>query len=231
MSLLIENLMLFNRKERFHLFAEALGLSRSGIKLDQDFRNRLGEITGLKVPELVFLAIDYHLDWIYAALYFSNMNRRVSDIKWQPKSPSDKLFSRGPKDQLKVSRTPQDIDLLIAYDVEGDTTQLLLIEAKFDTSWSNEQLKEKSEHLKNIFGPKNDEWADIATPHFLIASPREPLKVGRDVLPEWARAHKRWWIEIGGLRDIQDPSETLVRIGCCNIDGEDSKEGEFWKVL
>lgn len=232
MSDLIENLSQFNRKERFHLLAEALGMQRMENQLDPLFASRLSKLTGLKVPPRVFLAIDYHLDWLYAALQITQVEKLASDVKWNPASPRENVFSRGPEGRRRIYRTPQDIDLLIAYDEpETKIVQLLLVEAKFDTSWSNSQLEKKARHLSRIFGSDENEWAEVAVPHFLIASPREPKNLKREILPAWARVHEPWWIKIGGLHADEKAGQSLVRICCCDKAGQDSRDGNCWKVV
>ena len=61
---LIELLETLNRKERFFLIRQALGTFR----LDDEFRRRLGEATCLAIPCDAFAAMDYHLEWLAAAL-------------------------------------------------------------------------------------------------------------------------------------------------------------------
>ena len=142
MSLLIENLIQFNRKERFHLLAGALGWQRTENKLDPQFSKKICEITGLELPPKVFLAIDYHLDWLHAALVIAGEGKSSSDVKWNPAKPAHFVFPRGPEGERQISRTQRDIDLLVAYDdPKAKVAQLLLIEAKFDTSWGNPQFK------------------------------------------------------------------------------------------
>ncbi|MBW8003310.1 MAG: hypothetical protein FVQ80_15070 [Planctomycetes bacterium] len=230
MSLLLENLQLFNRKERFHLLATALPLQHSENLLDPAFAKQLEGLTGLTLPERVFLAIDYHLDWLYAALHTARMSHRASELRWSSATPLDNVFSRKVNGRQAIARSPRDIDLLLAYDDNG-RVQILLIEAKFDTSWSNSQLREKAGHLANIFGPNENEWEDLAIPHFLVASPREPQRLDWDVLPNWARKHERWWIKISGAEVNSVSSESLVRVRCCDERGTDSIDGKRWKVV
>ncbi|MHB1415078.1 MAG: hypothetical protein ACYC1C_07475 [Chloroflexota bacterium] len=67
MSDLLCLLWSFNRKERFFLVGQALG--NPSFTLSAQFRGRLGESFGLQVPENAFVAMDYHLDWLYASLF------------------------------------------------------------------------------------------------------------------------------------------------------------------
>ena len=62
---LIELLESFNRKERYFLIRQAVG----GFKLSDEFRRELGNATGLAIPQDAFAAMDYHLDWLTAALH------------------------------------------------------------------------------------------------------------------------------------------------------------------
>ena len=66
MATLLEYLESFNRKERFFLVGEALG--NPAFRLSSDFRTRLGAVFGLAIPNDALVAMDYHLDWIYASL-------------------------------------------------------------------------------------------------------------------------------------------------------------------
>ena len=70
MSAIIEYLRTFNRKERFFLVGTALG--NPAFRFDSAFSERLGGTFALEVPADVFVAMDYHLDWIYARAYLSH---------------------------------------------------------------------------------------------------------------------------------------------------------------
>ena len=66
MSAFIDYLVSFNRKERFFLVGTALG--KPTFQLDSAFSQRLSSRFALKVPADAFVAMDYHLDWIYASV-------------------------------------------------------------------------------------------------------------------------------------------------------------------
>ena len=67
MAGIIENLKAFNRKERFYLVGMAVG--NPEFTLSREFRKTLDKtLVGLHVPEQAFVAVDYHLDWIYASV-------------------------------------------------------------------------------------------------------------------------------------------------------------------
>ena len=153
-------LQLVNRKERFHLLREALG--ETTFRLDERFRTRLQSCLSdsprgaVSILPNAFVAMDYHLDWLWMAL------RLAAD------GPERDHRDRIANDGL-VSGTQQDVDLLVAFP-DGPTTHLIMIEAKGDTHWRNEQLDGKAERLKRIFSGDRP-WRDSIAPHFLLMSP------------------------------------------------------------
>src|SRR5581483_7130104 len=94
----IDYLQRFNRKERFFLVGAALG--NSGFSLSADFRASVGAALDLQIPDDAFVAMDYHLDWIYASLVLANR-----DGDCGPYANSDRL----------IRAQQADTDLLVAY--------------------------------------------------------------------------------------------------------------------
>ena len=67
MTSVVKYLKRFNRKERFLLVGWALG--NDEFRLGEEFRVALNDELGLNVPAGdCFVAMDYHLDWLYASL-------------------------------------------------------------------------------------------------------------------------------------------------------------------
>ena len=168
----IDYLRLLNRKERFHLLREALG--KTTFRLAECFRARLQCCLsdslrgGTSIPPDAFVAMDYHLDWIGMALRLSPpTNRRRA-------RPDPFPLKRIANDGL-VSGTQQDVDLLVAFPDDA-TMHLVMIEAKGDTDWSNNQLDEKAERLDWIFSVERP-WSDSISPHFLLMSPTRPTSL------------------------------------------------------
>ncbi len=163
---LIEILESFNRKERFFLIAHALGQSDSGepaFSLSDSFRK------DLSIPAdacRIFVAMDYHLDWLQAALHLY-------------RDPGKTEFSNEGK---VIEGTQRDVDLLIAYQV-GETFHLILVEAKAYASWDNGQLSCKGARLRKIFGDQGNCWPRVQ-PRFYIIGP-EPKRLKPKCLPEW----------------------------------------------
>ena len=125
MTNLIKILKSFNRKERFFLIAHALGLhSNSGepaFSLSNCFREQLNTKFDLKIPqdsEDVFVAMDYHLDWLQAALILAHTSQ----------GEKSKFCNQGKEGQV-ITGTQEDVDLLVAFQVSG-TFHLILVEAK-----------------------------------------------------------------------------------------------------
>jgi hypothetical protein len=170
MTDLITILEALNRKERFFLVGEALG--NCDFRLGSDYRKRLQGVTGMDIPSDAWVAMDYHLDWISAAVHMVAKGRDFGDI-WS-----------NPEESPIVHGTQEDVDLIIGFR-DGSKTVLILVEAKGDTSWSNKQMKSKAERLGLIFGNGNGESEGIVT-SFVLTSPSEPTeRLVTDDWPDW----------------------------------------------
>ena len=101
MSRFIEHLRSFDRKERFAVLRDALGIHPETPCLNEDFRTRLASCIQVDVPKRVFLATDYHLDWIELALH------RTQNPDLQP----GKHFTNPAPD--RINENQQDSDLLV----------------------------------------------------------------------------------------------------------------------
>ena len=110
MSAIIEYLRSFNRKKRFFLVGTALG--NPAFRLDSAFSQRLGGTFALEVPSDVFVAIDYHLDWIYASAYLSQEGVNASG---KHTNTAGLVFGN-----------QEDVDLIVAFDA-GETTHVIQV--------------------------------------------------------------------------------------------------------
>jgi hypothetical protein len=149
-----------NRKERFFLVGDALGNPK--FSLGQDYRNKLQKVTGLKIPSNAWVAMDYHIDWIAAAVHVTTNNIDLAD-KWP-----------NPESQKIVRGTQEDVDLIVGFG-DASETQLILIEAKGDTAWSNSQMKSKAARLGSIFGYGDGDRKHISA-SLVLTSPSPPTK-------------------------------------------------------
>ena len=179
MTDLIEILESFNRKERFFLIAQALGCSNCGepaFSLSDSFRKQLDEIikpTAIpEEPAKVFVAMDYHLDWLQAALILAHDGQ----------DEKSKFCNEGKEGQI-IKGTQEDVDLLVAFKA-GETFHLILVEAKAYSGWTNKQLLSKAKRLRTIFGEVGKKWSDVQ-PYFCVMSPKESEGLKRECLPKW----------------------------------------------
>jgi hypothetical protein len=205
---LVENLKVFNRRERF--FVVGWALDNSAFKLGDTFRKQLAADTGFDVPGDAFCAMDFPLDWIIGCLWLT-----------KGEQASYSMLETG-----DVNKSNDDVDLLIAYQEQGKT-HLLMIEAKGVTGWKNKQLRNKAKRLAQIFGSGEipDDWPTVE-PHFVLASPKKSSLIDVSEWPGWMKhdGQPRWWLELAlpeGLRKI-------VR---CDENGKKNAEGNFWKIV
>jgi hypothetical protein len=218
---ILEILNSFNRKERFFLIGHALGNPQ--FRLSETFRTSLSYELGIPVPEEASCWMDYHLDWIYAAL-------KVFEDGPQAHYPSPQFPSDGGSENINTKQT-EDVDLLVGFE-GGSKTHLVLIEAKGVTKFGNKQLHSKASKLGHIFG--KDQRANTASviPHFVLASPGEPRVTGHggqglDVgpLPLWMKPG-------GSLLWVQLPIPRSPRVAARfnPLTGKPDPQGGSWAV-
>ena len=213
MSLVIDALRSFDRKERFAVLREALGFDPEFPRLAHRFREKLSDCidkTGtIKCPKHAFLAMDYHLDWIEMALY------RAKSDETGPQSP----FLN--EDFPEINKNQMDVDLLVAFDRKAAgqvITHLVLIEAKAYLGWNNRQLNEKAERLRKIFG-ENGNGRNLVKPHFVLMTGKRSQGVCPDKWPNWMRSGN----EVNWL-DYDLPSR--LKITRCTEKGKPSEKGD-----
>lgn len=203
---LIALLRSFNRKERQILLGEVLRRDggEEAFRLGAGFRARLGGEIGVTVPADAYVAMDYHLDWLGTAL-------RLVAMSESGLIPNDGWFEGN----------QEDIDLLVAFEI-GDGAHLVLIEAKGVTAWDKKQQDSKARRLDRIFG--GGHVSGLATPHFVLMSPRRPVRIDTSGWPGWMRRDgKPHLLELplpGGLRK---PTR-------CDADGNDAAGGGFLRI-
>jgi len=202
---IVENLRAFNRKERFYLIGLALG--RPDFALSDNFRDRLADTFDLDVPPDAFVAMDYHLDWLYAATLLPS----VQDHK-----------TTHPNSDGLITANQEDLDLLVAFE-EGQATHLVLLECKGVTGWSNKQFCSKMARLKKIFGLDGRKYPAVQ-PHFGLISPRESKGLDKSCIPTWLLRKDQ-------LPYIKMPIPSgLVSITRCGRDGTVSSRGDHWRL-
>jgi hypothetical protein len=203
--MILGHLESFNRKERFFVVGMALG--NRTFSLCRDFRMEINRALRLDVPSKAFVAMDYHLDWLYASVYLQ-AHHNVGEVH----------------DNLKklIHAQQEDIDLVVAYQ-DGETCHIVLLEAKGVIGFTNKQMASKAARLGEIFGPKGDARPGVM-PHFAIVSPREPQLLKTEKWPRWMLVDNRIpWIELAlpvGLKKITR----------CTDQGVRAATGNHWKV-
>jgi hypothetical protein len=204
MADLLDNLKKLNRKERFWLIGQALGNPK--FTLDTTFREMLGEKLGLTIPPTAFAAMDYHLNWIYAATVMTC-------------EPVSEVYSN----ELKaIDGTQEDVDLLISYKDDVENYHLIMVEAKGDTAFDNAQFLSKMGRLKNIFNNKCH-WR--IRPHLVLMSPNPPQKLKVDECPPWLKTNGIIpWVE------LNMPRKDLFAVVRCDKNGGKSRVGGYWTL-
>lgn len=113
--------------------------------------------------------MDCHPGWIYASAHLSQ----------EGIDPS----AKHPNPCKLVSGNQEDMDLIVAFDA-GETTHLIMLEAKAETAWSNNQMDSKAKRLKAIFGEQGDRFPHLC-PHLGLMSPRPPRQLKTGNWPSW----------------------------------------------
>lgn len=206
---LIRQLQTLNRKERYWVVNAA---TQCGFEISDEFASHLKN-NGIPISQHidkseVFVAMDYHLDWIYASLFLSHQ----------------RPGSKGPfiNDIGLIKGNQEDIDLIVAFpDADNRLiTHLVMIEAKGETPWSSAQARSKGARLSAIFEPN---WPKVI-PHYRIWSPR-PTRLKSDSFPPWAKNEngQLHWLPLHMNVDLQ-------KITRCTQDCEENRRGRFWML-
>lgn len=187
---LIEILESFNRKERFFLISHVLnGRQENEFTLSPDFRKELSStFDGVEIPEppeRVFVAMDYHFDWLYASLEKWKAIKAGKPEKSTFRNPWSEFCDKHGKKVRVVRGSSEDVDLLVAFR-KGDLYHLIMVEAKAYSGWTNSQLASKAKRLQEIFG-ENGMARQEVKPHFCLIGPKESTKLETSSLPDWMK--------------------------------------------
>jgi len=195
----LDYLEAFNRKERFFLVAEATGTMHPGkaaFRLSPEFRTRLGQEVGLTIPDDAMGFMDYHLDWLHAAAVLT-----MEGKGW----PTAGL--KQPDENRVAGGNQEDVDLLVAY-LDGDVVNVVLIEAKAESSWTTKQVSSKVGRLTRIFGAAGNAVPGVV-PKVCLMSPRPSRGLG--TLPSWwMKGNEPMWLRLAapaGRRQVHRSDE------------------------
>lgn len=139
---LVDRLRSFNRKERYWVIRNALGVAGQPIPLSPQFRETLQKTINRPIPEDAWWGMDYHINWLFATAFLLNDADRRNGIN---KTSEGKYLIKG---------NQEDVDLIVAFE-----KNIILLEAKFNKNWSKKQMESKANRLdmlKKEFG-KNAE--------------------------------------------------------------------------
>ena len=206
-SELVQLLRRFNRKERYWLLVDALG--PSALHLSDDYRQRLGQILGVLVPADAWWAMDYHFDWLHAALFCLAHGVTPEDLGVQC------------NEGKAVKGNQEDMDLIVAFD-----RTLLLIEAKGAGAWSQAQMESKSQRIAALPQP---EGLDL---RLVLTSPPGAQNI---MSGQWVTVIQKSMPGSAGNPLLMPLNgfgggERLLRVARCDIKGRPDARGDCWGI-
>lgn len=210
-SMFQDTLARFNRKERYLLLEWALGAK--DFPLSDQFRSELGTEIGVDVPDRVFVAMDYHLDWLYAALELTFGDAEVGTARKRPAVPEDGDIGASP-----LTFTQEDIDLLVVFERDG-RHHVVMVEAKGYSGWTNKQLRHKARRLASIFGLDGSDYPAVR-PTLVLTGPSKSSKINTEGWPQWAADYR--------FLPMPEPVLERRQVTRCTGDGVSAKAGDYW---
>ena len=228
----IANLKRFNVKERNFLMRYALSPTLSD-SFASDLIEHLQKtgMLGLDGAKVEYFGMDYHLEWIHAALLLA-----TKELRQVGNEPSDVL------EDGQTGRI-EDVDLLVVLRKLDCNLVMVLIEAKGVDSFNKKQFTSKANRLLSIKEtPKGDlKPVGWLTPVMLLMSPKAPSE---DTCKEFAKqlapladesGRVRFWQATGeddknllwlrlkqfGEHPGQEPR--FLKVGTCNKEGQTAK--------
>ncbi|MFL9913990.1 hypothetical protein PQR75_00995 [Paraburkholderia fungorum] len=209
----------FNAKERFALIQRVLGVE---FVPHDDFLGEVLAKCGIDAkPENVFCAMDFHLDWLYAALMSHEL---------RPDEPLPLLA--GESGAFPVTGRQQDADFVICFTERPANapaiTHLLLVEAKGVGSWDTKQMRSKLAQYRAM-KPAFERNPNVR-PRLVLMSPLNPISSAtrqsaafRAVLDSFKDFGEVVWV---GL-----PVENTFSVVRCNAKGTpDGRTPTHWKL-
>jgi hypothetical protein len=211
MSALTDLLEKFNRKERFWLLNDLIG--SPFLKISPEFRRKLADETSRPIPDLVWWAFDYHIDWLVAVL-------RTFPAQPQLNKPLNNEAS-------EIKGNPEDFDLIIAFDKE-----IILVEAKTGF-FSNPELKSKLARLNGIVSTDGITESGVRI-SFVLSNPKiKKLKKlnEKQFFPAWAlkKNGQPFRIDLPIFTNALTVSRCANLLTKHNVPKKDAK-GKYWAI-
>jgi hypothetical protein len=128
----------------------------------------------------VYAAMDYHLDWLHAALTSPgpSMSMGQTDgIESRERVPNKPDATAIENVRHDVMGTVEDIDLALVIE-DGTMAYLVLIEAKGESSFSRSQLASKLSRLKLILDSEHALRPELLRCALVLMAPDDTLKLG-----------------------------------------------------
>ncbi len=227
----IRNLHNFNRKERDHLIKFAISETPSYPQISKELWRaiRPGGVGPQRPdPTGMFVGMDYHLNWLYAALVLSGRYEE-SGIDEQPNEWPKSSQGQCKPGGVPIQGNQEDVDLLAAFPGKRNVLHLVLIEAKFDTGWGSKQFISKVQRLGAIKS-LTDSYKDLDVRwKFMLASPSNSGPKGGAFAPSSLGSLPGWISEGVG----NEQAANHVRFGPSHAYRvkRTRKEGSTWEVL
>ena len=261
---IVRNLKLFNAKERDHLMRCAyLGENAAYDApqkedaprrfLHEAFDAQLKTESGLdSEASCVFAGMDYHLDWLFVALWLSSKHP-----EWSPASHdlppiemdehnADPNMSDLYTDFRPVMGNQEDVDLLAVYR-NADGYAIVLVEAKGSAKFDRVQLARKLIRLDRIImksgidkeafrlvlvSPKEPRFKDCLT--YARKLPEKSDSTGRDKFVNMREALRTHESGIGnGRRHLPMPGFPRSLYAVRRLPSQSGKHGDFthWTIV
>ena len=207
MNQIMSALVDLNSKERYFVMNALLDLKTHSLSTGM---NRLiSGVLELEIPKNNLVFLDYHLDWVTAALVAGTQ---------RGKKPTYKNTG-----MATVLGNQMDIDALIAFELDGKT-HLLFMEAKGVGAWNNKQLNTKVSRLNKIFGGPQGE-IEQTVPHFALLSPYKSENLKTKNWPDWMLKNGE---PLFFKLNMPNPIWTVER---CSEEGKRTRSEGFWHVI
>ncbi|WP_433165083.1 hypothetical protein [Kribbella sp. CA-247076] len=205
-SSFVGNLRRFDSHERGLLLQWVAG---EPFRVGGALRSAISRAVGIEPPADAFVAMDYTLDWLYAAVQATLAEDDSLPQPWPSKG--------------ELAASPEDVDLIVAWEGPDGCAHLILIEAKGFTGWSNTQLKRKVMRLDSIFAGELRNRFDV---HLFLAGPQPSAGLKITDWPEWTRPDGRT-----RFLAIDDPGLRYA-VQRCDGDGRPtSRHWTHWKAV
>ncbi len=208
MEQLIEHIQRFNRKERFILVGQALG--NPSFVLGREFKTKLADCLQRAIPDDAYCAMDYHLDWLFAALTWTYQGARLGSAI--PRNLNDVHPETTELTDLKVAGNQSDIDMLVVWVDERRRGQVVLLEAKGYTPWDPKQMRYKSARLAQSSAQTGAASLTLMRTWFCTGPPPGPTKAAlRPTSGRSGRGSKKLMIHPSSTSSLwRSPSTTRL---------------------